>query len=308
MCRHRHTASKAPPHATPSAPADVHVIGARNAYSALGSHERGQAGRPSVDDARPSHPGAASLTGPDAGPSRAGCPTAVCADAVVTTQWIGFHRIWRGSGRIFDTVELYLPASQVRTEAAFVAVPHALRAEMRGLGLPLREGLHAAAHAVLNVLPLHVVCNAGDVKAECDNPYATRYRPERLLLYDSQPGGVGLAAQVSTAIGWRVQELPGAVGAMQRAWLCVHAGCAPLPPAALQGAGSGGGVRLCGRPRVPRLHPVDGLLPVQRGAGEAGGAARAAATRGAVRGGGRTSGLVQGGGGRGGRGIEIVTC
>lgn len=31
---------------------------------------------------------------------------------------------------------------------------------------------------------------------QCDNPYDARYRPERLLLFDRHPGGIGLAAQV----------------------------------------------------------------------------------------------------------------
>lgn len=33
--------------------------------------------------------------------------------------------------------------------------------------------------------------------AECDSPYDTRYKPERILLYDKHPGGIGLAAAVS---------------------------------------------------------------------------------------------------------------
>ncbi len=30
---------------------------------------------------------------------------------------------------------------------------------------------------------------------ECDNPYDTRFRPERLLVFDKHPGGIGLAQQ-----------------------------------------------------------------------------------------------------------------
>lgn len=32
--------------------------------------------------------------------------------------------------------------------------------------------------------------------SQCDNPYDTRFRPERLLLFDKHPGGIGLVAQV----------------------------------------------------------------------------------------------------------------
>ena len=62
--------------------------------------------------------------------------------------------------------------------------------------LPFREGLHAASHALINVVPLFLLCNSSDLGAECDNPYDTRFRPERLLIYDKHPGGIGLAKQV----------------------------------------------------------------------------------------------------------------
>eukprot|EP00983_Pelagomonas_calceolata_P098635 1158371-Pelagomonas_calceolata.AAC.13 len=31
----------------------------------------------------------------------------------------------------------------------------------------------------------------------CDNPYDTRYRPERIIIYDNQAGGIGIAQMVS---------------------------------------------------------------------------------------------------------------
>jgi DEAD/DEAH box helicase domain-containing protein len=75
-------------------------------------------------------------------------------------------------------------------------LPPSARAACEAAGIPFREGVHAAQHALLNVVPLFMVCNPGDMATECDNPYDTRYRPERLILFDKQPGGIGLAAQV----------------------------------------------------------------------------------------------------------------
>ena len=49
---------------------------------------------------------------------------------------------------------------------------------------------------MLNVLPLLMMCAPGDMATECDNPYNTLYRPERILLYDTHPDGIGLAGQV----------------------------------------------------------------------------------------------------------------
>ena len=53
-------------------------------------------------------------------------------------------------------------------------------------------------HAILNVVPLHMMCGAGDLGAECDNPYSARFRPDRLLVFDRHPGGIGLAYKVMT--------------------------------------------------------------------------------------------------------------
>lgn len=79
-------------------------------------------------------------------------------------------------------------------------MPRAARQRVKDAGLPFRDGLHAASHALLNVVPLYMMCNATDMAAECDNPYDTRFRPERLLLYDKHPGGIGIAAQVRPAV------------------------------------------------------------------------------------------------------------
>lgn len=84
-------------------------------------------------------------------------------------------------------------------QAAYIRVPRAARKRVKDAGLPFRDGLHAASHALLNVVPLYMMCNATDMAAECDNPYDTRFRPERLLLYDKHPGGIGIAAQVRNA-------------------------------------------------------------------------------------------------------------
>lgn len=41
---------------------------------------------------------------------------AQCAEAEVTTRWLGFHRVRHGTGEIFDTVDLFLPDVQFPTQ------------------------------------------------------------------------------------------------------------------------------------------------------------------------------------------------
>lgn len=64
---------------------------------------------------------------------------------------------------VFDTVDLFLPDVQFQTEASYIRLPPGARQALRVAGLPFREGVHAAAHALLNVLPLHLMCNPHDV-------------------------------------------------------------------------------------------------------------------------------------------------
>jgi hypothetical protein len=34
----------------------------------------------------------------------------------VTVRWLGFYRVWQGSGEVFDTVDLFLPDVQFETQ------------------------------------------------------------------------------------------------------------------------------------------------------------------------------------------------
>ena len=42
--------------------------------------------------------------------------TACCDAAIVTVRWLGFHRIWQGSGEVFDSIDLFLPDVQFGTQ------------------------------------------------------------------------------------------------------------------------------------------------------------------------------------------------
>lgn len=44
--------------------------------------------------------------------------SAACAECEVTTRWMGFVRIWQGSGEAFDMVDLFLPDVQFTTQVS----------------------------------------------------------------------------------------------------------------------------------------------------------------------------------------------
>nr|KYP47965.1 Putative ATP-dependent helicase HRQ1 [Cajanus cajan] len=114
----------------------------------------------------------------------------------VTTTWFGFYRIWRGSNQIFDTVDLALPQYSYESQAVWVPVPQPIKEAVTKQNYDFRGGLHAASHAILHVVPLHITCNLSDLAPECPNPHDSRYYPERILIYDQHPGGCGISVQV----------------------------------------------------------------------------------------------------------------
>lgn len=124
--------------------------------------------------------------------------SSISARAIVTQRWFGYNSFRKGSGICFDSAELFLPDLQYETIASYIRVPHWSRQKLRDEGLPWREGLHGACHALLNIVPLYVMCGRNDLGTQCDNPYDTRYRPERILVFDKHPGGVGLSTRVGS--------------------------------------------------------------------------------------------------------------
>ncbi|XP_058070568.1 ATP-dependent helicase hrq1 isoform X2 [Magnolia sinica] len=127
--------------------------------------------------------------------------TAQAQTCRVTTTWFGFFRIQRGSNQIIDAVELSLPKYSYQSQAVWIRVPQSIKMAVEIQNLSFRAGLHAASHALLNAVPLYIMCNSSDLGSECANPHETRYFPERILLYDQHPGGIGISAQVQPVFG-----------------------------------------------------------------------------------------------------------
>ncbi|KAG6535035.1 hypothetical protein ZIOFF_008953 [Zingiber officinale] len=149
-------------------------------------------------------------------PVKASCyvkTTAQTRPCTVTTKWFGFYRIWRSNNQIFDKDELSLPEFSFESEAVWICVSQSIKSSLEKQQLPFRPGLHAASHALLNVVPFHlnqyIMCNATDLATECVNPHEKRAFSERLLLYDRHPGGIGITKKkiINACIPFQVQLL-----------------------------------------------------------------------------------------------------
>ncbi|KAL9231532.1 hypothetical protein vseg_006752 [Gypsophila vaccaria] len=125
-----------------------------------------------------------------------GATAAITTSCKVTTTWFGFRRICKGSNKVLDTVDLVLPKYSYDSQAVWIRVPPSVKSAVEMCGLSFRSGLHAASHAVLNVVPLYIICDSSDLAPECANPYETRNFPARILLYDQRPGGTGISMRI----------------------------------------------------------------------------------------------------------------
>ena len=77
----------------------------------------------------------------------------------------------------------------------------------------VRGALHAAAHAVLNILPLFVRCAPTEVHTECAHPSEQHERPSRILVFDRHwAGGLGVAHTIQPVFG---ELLAAALAAIQ---------------------------------------------------------------------------------------------
>ena len=128
-------------------------------------------------------------------------PTIYAGNVNVTLKVWGYRKHRKANGRLFDTVDLHLPPHQMDTQGVWVDLPPALAQHVEARGGSFLGGIHAAAHAVMNVVPLHVVSDRADLATECPSPFQERIRPLRLVLYDAAEGGSGLCQEVFRCMG-----------------------------------------------------------------------------------------------------------
>ena len=215
---------------------DVYVVGGRNLYlppRRLPAASGAAAPASSASSARSAPPP------PPPSP-------AVAADALVTTRFLGYLKIWRATNKIFDSVDLHLPDVQLRTRAAFCRVPASAAARCReelalqqgASSLELREGLHAACHALASAAPAILGCDSADLGTECDSPYDSRFRPMRLLLWEKN--GSGNSSGSGGSGGGLAERAADAFGELLVAALDIVSSCSCAPPPPTRN-GVGGG-------------------------------------------------------------------
>lgn len=147
--------------------------------------------------------------------------------------------------------ELDLPPQRLETVAMWLVPPDDAVAWMRSRGLVVGEALAGIANAMVEVVPLFLMCDVQDVGAAVDASCLGR---DALFFYDRYPGGMGYARRCMERIGEvleAVREVIARCGCDDGCPSCVGA---PMPPHAMTDLDRGV------RERIPSKRGAQALL------------------------------------------------
>ncbi|MCK9579458.1 MAG: DEAD/DEAH box helicase [Methanoregula sp.] len=111
-------------------------------------------------------------------------------DVEVTEHFTGY-KIKR-KDTIIGIEPLTLPPLTFRTRAFWFVPPPHVEQSVNAVGLDLAGGLHGAEHAVIALMPLHVMCDRWDIGGLSSPAFGEIGEPA-IFVYDAFEGGIGLA-------------------------------------------------------------------------------------------------------------------
>lgn len=117
---------------------------------------------------------------------------------VQTTMIVfGYFKMDRRN-QILDAVEVHNPPVTYKSKGLWIDIPKRALDYIHIKGLSAPAGIHAAQHAIINMLPLFILSGLDEIRTECKAPEKEfghrenkRKRPARLILFDSKGGQFG---------------------------------------------------------------------------------------------------------------------
>ncbi|MEN6443256.1 MAG: DEAD/DEAH box helicase [Methanoregula sp.] len=119
-------------------------------------------------------------------------------DVEVTEQYTGY-KLKRGD-TIIGVEPLSPPPLTFRTKAFWFVLPDTVEQSVISAGLDLAGGLHGAEHALIALMPLHVMCDRWDIGGLSSPVFGENGDP-MIFVYDAYEGGIGLAENAYEHLG-----------------------------------------------------------------------------------------------------------
>jgi DEAD/DEAH box helicase domain-containing protein len=117
---------------------------------------------------------------------------------VEVTETITGYKIKR-KDTIIGVESLVLPPLTFRTKAFWIVPPDHIGHSVNAAGLDLAGGLHGAEHAIIALMPLHVMCDRWDIGGLSSPMFGENGEPV-IFVYDAYEGGIGLAEKAYEVI------------------------------------------------------------------------------------------------------------
>jgi DEAD/DEAH box helicase domain-containing protein len=116
--------------------------------------------------------------------------TCAFGEVEVTELYTGYKIKRRDT--IIGVEPLTLPPLTFRTKAFWFIPPAGIEQSVAEASRDLAGGLHGAEHAIIALMPLHVMCDRGDIGGLSSPAFGESGEPA-IFVYDAYEGGVGLA-------------------------------------------------------------------------------------------------------------------
>ncbi|MDH7593685.1 MAG: DEAD/DEAH box helicase [Methanomicrobiales archaeon] len=111
-------------------------------------------------------------------------------DVEVEESYVAYRIIQRGS--VVKTEPLDLPAVRFETRACWLEIPERLVTLLIEQALELAGGLHGMEHAMIGIMPYHVLCDRWDIGGLSAVSFPSTRRAS-VFVYDGCEGGIGLS-------------------------------------------------------------------------------------------------------------------
>ncbi|KAI9306891.1 P-loop containing nucleoside triphosphate hydrolase protein [Cunninghamella echinulata] len=105
------------------------------------------------------------------------------------TVVFGYHKIDKRN-KIIDSLEIHMDPVIYTTLGLWFDVPGEAINKITELEEDIMASVHSISHLFIKLLPKKAFSLSNDIKTECKSPYATRQRPNRVVLYESTACGV----------------------------------------------------------------------------------------------------------------------
>ncbi|MDH3349230.1 MAG: DEAD/DEAH box helicase, partial [Desulfobulbaceae bacterium] len=123
----------------------------------------------------------------------------------VTEVVTGFRKYRNGSQKVLDSISLNLPPQIFETKGFWLELPPELQMEAEKKQFHFMGGIHAMEHAIIAMLPLHVLCDRNDIGGIA-HPWHPQTQTATVFVYDGYSGGIGLCKKAFTFIAKLLRE------------------------------------------------------------------------------------------------------